>query len=986
MTTKHSPVAMRGLVTLTTRLASALALLAIVAGIPIGLWRYVGWPLPRTVPTTWAGWEQILTSAFPDAAVVNLLAVALWIVWAAFTYSVCLELAAVRRGRAARRVGLISPMQALAAILVAGLSVGPAAVAVVAPAPPPPVPAATHAAASAAPAAVQAIEAATAGHGPAGPPGANLRVPVAGRAAGTIPAVAPAVDTATADLPRFAAAGFDGVLTVSTSGNHYTVTVHRHDTLWDIADAWLGDPHRWPEIYQLNRDRYDEHGRMHHGDHIEPGWILVLPDDARPPAGAQPAAPPQSPGKPPACVPAAPTTPSPAPSTPASPAPTTSAQPGDDGLLMPTPPRPSVVSSPSTATAPTPSASAAAGAPAPTSAPDGHRPGLGVDLAEHGWVAAPVAAAVAAAATLVWIQRRRRYRPHPPTGARRDDPDLTPPPRTIATLHRARPDPTPDIDADDAPADLPVEAREALTVTQTALGTHADRPLRLPDLPPLGVGLIGSAAHHAARGVLAAVLSSGGPWAASDTATLVTTAADLVTLLGEQAPDRFQMSRLRAAPDLDDALTYLERQLLRRARLAADHPDGDLTGVPGQNPNQPLPPIVLLTTAPTGRSATRLAAILAVGSRLAITGVLLGPWTTGTTWRVNPDGSTRPDPDTTGAAGPRLNILDTTATADILDTLRQARPDHDDLPPPPARPTAATRGAATPPHATPTQAEIASPAPQPPTGDTPAAAPAPPGARLRLRVLGKPTIQLVDGHTSSDIRIRRSDGTQILVYLAVHAVGATSDELIAALWPELRRHPTGRHSAGGRFYTAISELRQALDDALGVEAIPRAEDKYRLDPQHIDVDLWQLTTAVDQAATTVDPEAHTRALRDVIALYTGHLADGHSWLWLAPDREAIRRHVLDAYTRLADAEPDPRAAMALIQDAIRLDPYDEDLYQRAMRLHALGHNADGIRRTLGALRERLAQLDIDISPQTQQHAADLLAKLDARHRKRDDPG
>jgi DNA-binding SARP family transcriptional activator len=196
-----------------------------------------------------------------------------------------------------------------------------------------------------------------------------------------------------------------------------------------------------------------------------------------------------------------------------------------------------------------------------------------------------------------------------------------------------------------------------------------------------------------------------------------------------------------------------------------------------------------------------------------------------------------------------------------------------------------------------------------------------------------------------------------------------------ALWPEVR--PTYSRK---RFHTTISELRQTLKGVLGADAVTHVDDRYRFDPQHVDVDLWHLNAAVERAVTAVDPEVHLHALRDVVDLYAGHIADGYSWLWLAPYREGIRRDILDAYAQLADAETDPRAALALIQDAIRVDPYGEDLYQRAMQLHTALNNADGVHRTLRAITERLAQLDIGVSSQTGQVAAELLAQLDARHR------
>ena len=385
---------------------------------------------------------------------------------------------------------------------------------------------------------------------------------------------------------------------------------------------------------------------------------------------------------------------------------------------------------------------------------------------------------------------------------------------------------------------------------------------------------------------------------------------------------------------------------------------------------------MLLTTAPAGGAATRLVAILTVGARLAITGVLLGAWPPGATWQVNPDGTTHPHqrPDTTG---PRLNMLTSTATADILDTLAQAHPTREDTPPNPAPATPAPpTWVPAPPTARPdTPPAAAQPgtrqrAPAPPT-DTPA----PHAPTLRLRVLGRPVVRIADADTTTDLHLRRSDSLPILVHLAVHPDGATSDQLMAAIWPETRPH-----HARGRFHTTISELRKTLTEALGADPITRTHGRYHLDPTRVDVDLWHLTAAAHQATTTLDPTEHQQILHNIVGLYTGPLAEGHNWLWLAPHRETTRRHVLDAYIGLADTQPDPHAALTHIQDAIRVDPYNEHLYQRAMHLHATLNSPDGLTRTLHALTQRLAELEIPLSPATQQTAHDLLAKLQARQR------
>jgi DNA-binding SARP family transcriptional activator len=180
----------------------------------------------------------------------------------------------------------------------------------------------------------------------------------------------------------------------------------------------------------------------------------------------------------------------------------------------------------------------------------------------------------------------------------------------------------------------------------------------------------------------------------------------------------------------------------------------------------------------------------------------------------------------------------------------------------------------------------------------------------------------------------------------------------------------------------MSELRHTLNDAIGADPVQRTQDRYHLDPALIDVDLWTLLTAVDRAATAVEPAHHHTALRDVIRLYTGPVAESHTWLWLDTYRETVRRHVLDAYTALAEAEADPRAALIIVQDAIRIDPYNENLYQQAMHLHARLGSPDGIRRALRTITQRLSELDIPVSAATQHAASSLLERQAARERLR----
>jgi hypothetical protein len=59
-----------------------------------------------------------------------------------------------------------------------------------------------------------------------------------------------------------------------------TYVVRPGDSLWSIAEAKLGDPYRWTDIWRLNRGREVGDGeRLSRPGFIRPGWTLVLPGE-----------------------------------------------------------------------------------------------------------------------------------------------------------------------------------------------------------------------------------------------------------------------------------------------------------------------------------------------------------------------------------------------------------------------------------------------------------------------------------------------------------------------------------------------------------------------------------------------------------------------------------------------------------------------------------------------------------------------------------
>jgi len=705
--------AARGIARQGGRLAAGIGLLTLLAGVPAGLWHFVGWPLPRTVPTTWDGWQHVLTGPFPDTAVVNLLAVALWLVWAAFGYSVALEVAAARRGGTARRRPVISPIQALAALLIAGLSAGPAAAAIVGPLPTPPAVVHTLPNAAAGPQVLLA---------PCGATPATTTALAAGHAVDRHNGAAVSDPAATYPhiqrLPRFAAAAADGPLLVQVGQHRYTVSVKRGDTLWDIAGAWLGDHSRWPEIYQLNRDRYDHHGRMKGGDHIEPTWVLVLPADAKPPAGSQPTPPPAQPEPPqqtpPPPGPSAPPTTTPSAAATTAPSTATPTRP-DDGVVAPVPSPTGSGSTGSGAASPTPTATHPPSSRSPRANPPG------ISLPGGSWVDLGLAAAIATAAALVWIHRRRRYRPRPPTPALRlDDPDLAPLPPVVTDIRRGlrratAPPAAPDVDDDTEELDIvqPTAGPELAGQSEAEADTGAedepaptpvtpslDHPL-LQTWPPAGLGLVGPGAEAAARGFVIAALSADGQHEPEARTRVVIPASTLATLLGTHAVTVTDTSRLTVTTGLPEALDLLEEQTLHRTRLVFDHEVDNIAALRETDPaEEPLPPLLLLADTVAAHERTRIAAVLTQGQRLDIHGVLLGAWPDGNTVVVADDGGTsRAEADRVRHGGHpadvgRLAVLDPAQTADLLRTLAEAhtgaaQPAAPVEPAPPAAPSAA---------------------------------------------------------------------------------------------------------------------------------------------------------------------------------------------------------------------------------------------------------------------------------------------------------
>ncbi|MFF4810955.1 hypothetical protein ACFY03_22355 [Micromonospora chersina] len=519
--------------------------------------------------------------------------------------------------------------------------------------------------------------------------------------------------------------------------------------------------------------------------------------------------------------------------------------------------------------------------------------GDGVTL-PGGWLPDTTAQQVAAAAGLLWLRRRRAYQPGQPST---DASELAPLPATVAAVRTA----LTDADTQQPPA-TPVTAA-------------------LPVLPTPCVALTGDGAADAARGILLTRLlaTMRDP---QDKTHLVITHTALTSLLPDISTTDTGILGLRLVDTVDQA-----------AALVSSLVDAP----PAPSGGAGHPDLLLLTDPPNAPTAAQLATLHHAGATV----VMLGAGPPVSTWSIDGQGHTRDEH--TGRAGPRLCVLNRTAATDLLAVIshpaRERQHPITEPAPPPRQPAETGR------------ARI----PRQAGSDRRAAAPDIPAItnpRLQVRVLGRPAL-LAGGEP---VTIRRSAALQVLVLLAVHPEGATTTDLVHAIWPGLPAH-----TVTGRLYTTLSELRAAIRTATGATVLAHIDDRYHLNPARVDVDLWRLRAAAHHAATALTDPAP--AWQTVIDAYTGDLAAGHTWAWIDPPREATRRLVLDAYASAAAAQTDPHHRLRLLQDAIRVDPYNQTLHQLAAdQLNALG-DADAAAQLLDGYQRRLQLAGIAASDQ-----------------------
>lgn len=598
-----------------------------------------------------------------------------------------------------------------------------------------------------------------------------------------------------------------------------------------------------------------------------------------------------------------------------------------------------------TATPPTPEPTSPRppGAPSPpqTTAPT-HAPTT-IDLPSGAMVGLSFAAGIGTALAASRLHRRRRHRT-PSTG-----PDLSvsePQPKpAVRALRRA------DLtarqaghhDPSQAPPHTDAERLHMFPVAssgQVALGVHGEQETTVP-ISGLALGLTGPGADAAARALVLGLLTHAG----DHDIELVIPRSDATRLLALSRQELQETARhiraLRITADIEAAIRILESERIHRARLLDTAGDGhDLATLRTGDPTEPLPYLTLFTTT-SREHQRRLEALSNASSEYDIAVVTLGIHPSGLDLNVDEHGNVTPA-DTLDARwqGLRLFHLTTADARQTLDVIRSAHGAPESAP-------------------SPTGPDLPAPAPPTPLQEANTSQHHP----AHLRVLGPPTLSAAGGELSTGIR---GKARELLTFLAVHSDGTSRDAILEALWPDI-----DQRRAVMRFHAAVNDVRRELRRASGLtdeSFITVVADRYRIDAELVGVDLWHFRTALHKASGADDDRMRVGLLQDALDSYAGELAAQQPYEWIEPEREALRRLAVEAFTQLAalHERDKPDRALAALERARNLDQYGEEIYQRIMSLQARLGRTDAVRRTFHLLETALEELGADPNEETQQ--------------------
>jgi DNA-binding SARP family transcriptional activator len=206
----------------------------------------------------------------------------------------------------------------------------------------------------------------------------------------------------------------------------------------------------------------------------------------------------------------------------------------------------------------------------------------------------------------------------------------------------------------------------------------------------------------------------------------------------------------------------------------------------------------------------------------------------------------------------------------------------------------------------------------------------------------------------------RRKALELLAFLSVHPSGVAKDQILEALWPEGVPKETQRY-----LWHSVSHLRRRLGGpGNALRLISKTDDSYRLDLRKVWVDVAVFESAVREAE---DSSAAAQWLGAACDIYKGEFCEGRyfGWATLATERlKALFAATAKELSVHLEECGEVERALLLLDRAIGVDPYDEDLCRRAMTLEAQRGRRDQVVRRFRRVR-RLLLTDFGVDPSSE---------------------
>jgi DNA-binding SARP family transcriptional activator len=476
-------------------------------------------------------------------------------------------------------------------------------------------------------------------------------------------------------------------------------------------------------------------------------------------------------------------------------------------------------------------------------------------------------------------------------------------------------------------------------------------PLERGLLLPIGRAPDGAALHLSATGL--GQVSVSGPQTGSLMRQLVLSAAtqggpdDLrVLFLGAGG----EVKGLRPLPQVEGSygwgeasatLREVQLELTRRARLFMDEGVEDVNEHLAKHPDERLPALLVVCEEPPSALQELVQAVGQEAQALGAAVLALGwaPRECRVRARVNAAVEVETDLPCPKVVEPFL--LATGAEEQAIEVIREAYP-PESAEEPPGGETVELVEEPELPRAVELPAER-SPDPRPELSlpPTPLEPPAPPPDMMAIRSLGPYEISRGKKPLPTGWKTK---GRELVAYLVAHPAGAPKERIVEELWPGI--DPELGAGRFDRYATIIrAQARGTGDSRMYVE---RVGDSYRLQEDAWWVDAWEFERLIREPERTEDVAQAVTKLRDAIALYQGEFCDDAYYAWLEGVQERFRNLFTEASGRLAallQRADHHDEALSVLNRAIEADPICEDLVRRAMAIEAaIGRRAAALDR------------------------------------------